>query len=311
VARYGGEEFAVLLPDTGLSDAAACIQALADVTPSGQTFSAGVALWTPGTDPASVVSAADVALYAAKSGGRNRIETVAGESRLELPAVLQDFTIALQPIVDATTGRVLAHEALSRFSHARDVAGVYAQAHREGHGDLLEATAIRRAIEVPGRPEGTELFVNVSAAALASERFWQLLPADLGGLVVELLESRDSLDWESLRARMDQLLQRNARLAVDDLGAGSGDLARFLVIRPHVVKIDRALVDGCAHDGTRERLLEVVVDLAHASGSVVCAEGVEQQADLETLRALGVDLIQGYLIGRPSAAWTTSALLPV
>ena len=54
---------------------------------------------------------------------------------------------------------------VSNIFSPSDVAGVYAQAHREGHGDLLEATAIQRALQVPGRPEGTELFVNVSAAA--------------------------------------------------------------------------------------------------------------------------------------------------
>lgn len=311
LARYGGEEFTVLLPGMEVTGASHCIEKLRLVTPGGQTFSAGIARWEPGTEPSEAVLAADIALYEAKRSGRDRIE-VAGAPSIELlPAFLRAVQVALQPIVDPATGRVRGHEALARFPHDDDVVAVFEQAHRDGLGDLLEATTVVAAIQLPGRPAGTDLFVNVSGPALRSERFWALLPVDLSGVVVELLEDRGSVDWHALRTRLDTLLARGARLAVDDLGAASGDLARLLTIRPHVVKIDHAVVSGCATDPTRMRLVEAVVDLAHAGGAVVCAEGIEDADDLAALTAIGVDLVQGFLLGHPSSLWATEAHVPI
>ncbi len=78
LARYGGEEFTLLLPGTDVAEAAARVDVLRAVTPGGQTFSAGVARWEPGTEPGDVLEAADKALYAAKRGGRDRVEVAGG-----------------------------------------------------------------------------------------------------------------------------------------------------------------------------------------------------------------------------------------
>jgi diguanylate cyclase (GGDEF)-like protein len=307
LARYGGEEFTVLMPATELADAVRVLERLRRATPGGQTFSAGVARWEPGSEPGEALQAADTALYEAKRAGRDRI-TAAGLPDVDvLPPHLRGLTVLLQPIVDAGTGAVIGHEALSRFAHEADVVKVFTEAHRDGIGDLLEASALVAALAAPGRPAGTELFVNVSADALRSDRFWTLVPADLRGVVVELLEDRDATDWHALRPQLDTLLRRGARLAVDDLGAGAGDLNRLLEIRPTVVKIDRAVVAGCAGDETRRRLIQVVVDLAHAGGAVVCAEGIEELDDLTALTGLGVDLVQGFLLGRPGDRWVRTA----
>ena len=78
------------------------------------------------------------------------------------------------------------------------LAGVFRQAHADGHGDLLEAATINAALAVPGRTEGQALYVNASARALTSGRFWAELPDRLDGTVVELTEDLEHVDGETL-----------------------------------------------------------------------------------------------------------------
>jgi diguanylate cyclase (GGDEF)-like protein len=307
LARYGGEEFAVLMPGHDLAAGRRVLDRLRRCTPGGQTFSAGVAVWEPGTDPAAAVAAADAALYRAKRCGRDRVEVADDSSVDAAAAAMGGMRVVVQPIRDAVTGAVIGHEALTRFPEGGDVRGRFAQAHALGYGDLLEAHAIRLAMALPDRPAEQQLFVNVSADALASARFWDELPERLDGVVIELVEDQHAVDWTAYSHHLESLRDRGGQIAVDDLGAGAGELARLLVIRPDVVKLDRHVVDGCASDGLRTELISMIVTIASAGGARVCAEGVEESADLTTLRGVGVQLAQGFLLGRPDDAWASDA----
>lgn len=311
IARYGGEEFAVLLPGVDTATALPLLRRLRAVTPAAQSFSAGVAAWDPSTDPSRAIGAADDALYEAKRRGRDRLVVAEAEQVHDgLPGWARSARVVLQPVVDVGSGDVSGHEALARFSHDTDVPRVFAQAHEDGFGDLLEAHLVALATAVPGRPVGSLLFVNVSPAALTSHRFWDRLPADLTGVVVELLEERAAgagVDHADVAAAADGLRGRGATVAVDDLGAGTGDLGRLLAVRPDIVKIDRDVVAGCATDSRRLRLVELVVGLSAAIGARVCAEGVETAADLTALRGCGVHLVQGHHVGRPAEHWSTAS----
>lgn len=304
LARYGGEEFAVLLADVGPKSAAAILERLRAVTPDGQTFSAGVALWDPATDPAAVVAAADEALYVAKRAGRDRIvvhgakdPAAQGRSR-----PLPDFATVVQPIVDVRTFTVSGHEALTSFTGPEAASGVlevFRAAHDDGTGDLLELAALHGGLDLAGRPAGQELYVNVSARALTSERFLAGLPARLDGVVVELGENMDDVELHELAHATALLRGRGARIALDDVGAGAQDFARLARLSPDVVKIDRSLVDGCSGNAGSAALLRALVSYARDMRLTLCAEGVEDIADLRQLMALGVTHAQGYLLGRP------------
>ncbi len=307
LARYGGEEFAVLLPGLGAHAAAAVLDSLRWATPGHQTFSAGVAVWDPATEPGAAVGAADSALYEAKREGRDRVVVAGDEAAGGLPTWAEAARVVLQPILHATDGRLAGHEASARFPHDQDVRRVFDRAAEEGYGDLLEARLLRRALELPGRPDGSALFVRASQAALSSARFWAEVPEDLSGVVVELDQvrpgaaARDGLSWSE---QLELVRRRGAQVAVDHLGAGTGDLGRVLAMRPQVVKLDRALVVGCADDPVRRQLVDLVVRLAESTGARVCAEGVGSAADLGALRAAGVHLVQGPHLGRTAPGWT-------
>jgi diguanylate cyclase (GGDEF)-like protein len=307
LARYGGEEFAILVPGVGADEVQRMLHQLRAVTPGGQTFSAGVALWDPRTEPATAVAGADEALYAAKRAGRDRV-VVHGQEPL-VPAQhrpLPAFTMVTQPIVDITTGLVSSHEALARFIGPEgdgDVEAVFRKAHTAGDGDLLELAAIRAALDLSGRPARHDLYVNVSARAVTSERLLAGLPARLDGVVVELSEDPDDVELSKVADAVSLLRGRGARIALDDVGAGAQEFARLARLRPDIIKVDRSLVAGCAGDTGCTAVLRALVTYAGQLGLTVCAEGVEDIADLQHLAALGVTHAQGYLLARPGRTW--------
>jgi len=306
LARYGGEEFSVLFRNTDPQNAFRMLERLRPLTPDGQTFSAGIAVWDPTTDPGTAIAGADEALYAAKRAGRNRIVLHGEESRPSvLNHVLPRFRMVTQPIVDIATSTVTGHEALTRFAGAENanVEDVFRRAHGAGYGDLLELAAVQAALKLTGRPAGHELYVNVSARALISERFMAGMPASLKGVVIELNEDPDHIDPATVAAAIATLRGRGARIALDDVGAGADEFARLATLQPDVIKADRSLVDGCAGDPGRSAVLRALVTYAEHLGGRVCAEGVENLADLDHLSALGVTQAQGYLLARPGSTW--------
>ena len=297
----------MLLPGLTLGEGLARLRSLRMVTPAGQTFSAGVTVWDPLTEPGTAVASADAALYRAKRAGRDRV-LAHGDVPTESDGrpAWAPFTMVMQPVVNVATGAVVGHEALARFTGVEsDVAAVFRCAHSDGYGDLLEAAAVVAALGVPHRPAGQDLYVNASAAALSSDRFWAELPARLDGLVVELTEDKEHIDPVTLVTAVSRLRSRGARIALDDLGAGVGEFYRMAALRPDIVKVDRSLVDGCANHPGRSAVLRALVAYSRDLGAVVCAEGVEDAADFHHLAEVGVTSAQGYLLCRPGPPWQT------
>jgi diguanylate cyclase (GGDEF)-like protein len=304
LARYGGEEFAVLLPQHDIDEAVNMLYALRAVTPSNQSFSAGVTLWDPNTEPGAALAQADRCMYDAKRAGRDRVVAFP-DTKVTASMTIPMPEVVVQPIVDLFTGEVTAHEALSRFN-GRSPQSVFQLAAQSGYGDILEARALVAAVSLPGRPPGQPLHVNASAAALRSERFWSIIPTDLTGIVVEISEEYDGAAMSSLASAVDRLRARGAKIATDDLGSGSNELVRLATVRPDIVKLDRDLVNGCATDPGRRAVIVGGLAFSQALGSEIVAEGASAIDDLLQLRALGVRLAQCFLLGEPSPSWAPS-----
>lgn len=234
----------------------------------------------------------------ADNASRDRFSRVLDEGEL---------AIALQPIVNLQTGNIDAYEALSRFP-AGIAAGpdrCFALAHQVGMGVPLEAAAIHAALRIiPDLPEATSLAVNVSAGALIASDLIRTMLVNAPGhqLIVELTEHDQIADRTRLFEALADLRRANVRIAVDDAGSGYAGLERILSIQPEVLKLDRSLVDGIAHHPGWQAMCAAMVSFTASTGAKLVAEGVETQADLDTLRELGVGHAQGYLLGRP-ALW--------
>ena len=329
VGRLGGEEFVLVLPGVAGEPAAEAAEraraALAEVVVGGRRLqsSAGVATCPEDArDAADLLERADAALYAAKHAGRAQTRRYAAklaarpsraDEQGEVEALLRRGAHAIrpvfQPVLELATGRVCGYEALARVDGApvRRPDQWFAQAHRCGLGAELEALALRAALAVRGRPAGTFLALNVSPRALVADQVAEALPEDLSGVVIELTEHELFAADHALEARLAQLRERGARVALDDAGAGYAGLQQLIRVAPDILKIDRSLVHGAHNDASRYALLEALIAFAGTTGAAVCGEGVEDLADLRALADLDATYAQGYALARPASAWAPLA----
>jgi len=328
IGRLGGDEFALLVRgDDAVAVGERVLRALR--APGGERgrgidVSIGIASAPrDGTTVAALLRAADVAMRRAKRTGKGRVVAYTGESladrdeeraRRALADVIAHDRIAMvtQPIVDLRSGGVHAYEALARFGLPGDLTTgeLFALAERVGMREQLDLACLARGLALlPRRPAGTRLTVNVSGQLLADARAIELLTAqpDLHGLVLEITEEALVRDYAALQRALRPFVERGARVAVDDMGAGYSGLRHAIDLHPAYLKLDRTLVHGIDRDPKRAALVDALLRYAEHAGSHIVAEGVETEGELATLSRLGVPLAQGFLLGRPTPPWPSLA----
>lgn len=222
-------------------------------------------------------------------------------------------TVALQPIVELSTGVRVGSEALSRFPAAWEMTPdvVFAEAHSVGRGDELELLALRRAAAHLEHADGY-VAMNVSPGTLLTPACAELLAElPLDRVLLELSEHDAVEDYDLLTATLAPFRAGGLRLAIDDVGAGFSSLRHIVVTSPDVIKIDRSLVSGLDTDPVRTILIRSLVDFAAGLESRVVAEGIETAAEAAVLLDLGVDYGQGWYFGRPAVPETPSAHVEV
>jgi EAL domain-containing protein (putative c-di-GMP-specific phosphodiesterase class I) len=221
-----------------------------------------------------------------------------------------EFWSVYQPIVSLADRSVVAHEALLRgVVDDREVGGgdLFFVAEQAGWLDRLDRIGRESAVAGAAPWLGDDdLFVNVDPNSIVrpqvclagTERAVHDAGLAPGQLVFEVVESHAILDRGHLVSILDHFRSLGWRVALDDVGAGWSSLSLLAAVRPDVVKLGKALVQGLPDDGART-VLRAVTDLAHRLGAVVVAEGVETERLADEVTALGADLAQGWLFGRP------------
>ena len=226
----------------------------------------------------------------------------------------EGLSMVVQPIVDIRNDTIHAFEALARFGRPREGTSPlhwFSLAEQLGQRAGLERACLGAALELHARrPPGTSLTVNLSAPVLLEASTMAMLeaagdglPEDLGGLIVEITEETLVHGDMQLLSAIEPLRRRGARLAVDDMGAGYSGLRQITTVHPAYLKLDRSLVSGIDGDGERAALVGALAGYSAQVGCLLVAEGVETEAELHTVRQLGVPLVQGFLLSRPGPAW--------
>ncbi len=335
-ARIGGDEFAFLVRGEhdydDLTDLANRLvgevsrpYVVADVRLSIGA-SIGVARFPDhGLDASPLLRRADAAMYAAKRSGvpvgfaaLSERAPVPGRLSLlgELDLAMQRGQLRLdhQPKVAIGSGEVVGVEALLRWHHPEH--GIVPPGDfitTVEHTELiapLTRHVLRTACEDRARwvVAGIEvpIAVNISTRDLQDTRF----PGDLaelledGGLppeqlTLEITETALQVDPERAARVVAELCELGVRLAIDDFGTGYSSLAVLRHLQVSELKLDRSFVLGMEEDGAGVAVVRSIVQLAHALGLEVVAEGVEQETSLEELRRIGCDTVQGFLLSRP------------
>jgi EAL domain-containing protein (putative c-di-GMP-specific phosphodiesterase class I) len=237
-----------------------------------------------------------------------------GNTRRRISRVLdeQDLDIFLQPVVELSSMKTVAFEALARFSsHPSLPPGKwFSDAAKLGLGTKLELLALRKALVLLELlPEPIALAVNLGPAAVCSRLVRdELEKYDPARLVIELTEHEAIADYGIFTKAIQPFRDGGGRLAVDDTGAGFSSLAHIAQLEPDLIKLDRWLVSDIASNRSKQALTSALLSIADNLGAQVVAEGVETAGELRTVMELGVQLGQGYYLGRPSPLPKSSSL---
>ena len=346
IARLGGDEFCILIEevddDYAANVAKRCLDAIAQpiemysrkLTPA---CSIGIAYYPDdGKDLSALLKAGDASLYTAKENGKNQYAfykaelTQQAEYRFHVEQNLreaiekQQLSLVYQPQIEVNTGEIFGFEALSRWHHPElgqiPPIDFIATAEKIGMIKPLTEWVLRTACGqlIAWKKEGfhsLHMAVNISPSLFLDKEFASLIkriieevgiaPAELE---LEVTESIVQTDPRNLSIFQD-LKDLGVLLAIDDFGKGYSSFASLKHLKADCLKIDKYFVDDMLVDHQALTLISSMIEMGHKLGYGIIAEGVEKPEQLNILRNLGCEKVQGYLFSTPANTDTISKLL--
>jgi diguanylate cyclase (GGDEF)-like protein len=331
VARIGGDEFTILVP----ASTSVVVEQLAEqlIAVIRQPFeidgqpiliglSIGIAFSSAGTDARDVMRRADIALYSAKSTGRNRYVIFGAhmeemvKTRRDLEQDLREaldsrtqIEVHYQPVYAAENSHLMGVEALARWRHP--VKGLVQPdifipiAEEAGLIDRLGEQILLTALADAKKWPCLSVAVNASAVELRSDTYALRVAAaleranfDPKRLEIEITESAVLGNEDACRRNINSLRQLGVGFALDDFGTGFSSFGRLQQLDVDRIKIDRCFVAGYGTN-SNDGIVQAMISLAHAKGLKITAEGIETNEQKAWLCALGCDDLQGYLLSKP------------
>jgi diguanylate cyclase (GGDEF)-like protein len=335
VGRLGGDEFQILLPDMDdrgdLSDLAARIIQMVSQPYSingrraiiGTSVGVAIAPYD-GIDAAELNASVDLALYAAKEGGKGtyRFYNADLKDAASRDVLIQEdlrdalargeLCLNYQPLVEPHEGKVKSFEALMRWDHPES-GNISPElfipiAEQTELIIQLGAWALRQAcMDAAQWPGELGVAVNVSARQFMNSDFCKVVASALAAselpparLELEITESVFVGDVEAVDKTFEMLKRMGVRLAMDDFGTGYSSLGYLKRAPFNKIKIDQSFVRGCTEFGdTNPAIITAIVALAKALDMETVAEGVEAMDELNLVKERGADLVQGYIFSKP------------
>jgi diguanylate cyclase (GGDEF)-like protein/PAS domain S-box-containing protein len=339
LARLGGDEFGILLQDCGLEQAMKIAEGLRQAIRdfryewNGQTMQIGASIGIVAIDRdtesiAETMSAVDVACYAAKDQGRNRVHVYEADnvperhremlwvSRLQRACDEGRLEIWYQPIVaiGANEDRLPHYELMLRM---RDEDGGLVHpiefipaAERYNVMPAIDRWVVRQALGAilgEGRlGHDCTIAINLSGTTLNDDHFLEFLIGQLqavqlrpGALCFEITETAAISSLANVVYFMRELRDRGVRFALDDFGSGLSSFSYLKTLPVDYLKIDGQFVENVVHDSIDRSMVEAICQVARAMGLRTVAERVESAEALQMLSTLGVDYAQGFYLAEP------------
>jgi diguanylate cyclase (GGDEF)-like protein len=339
VARLSGDEFAVLMPQTDTAGALQLGEDLRAQVAEGfsqsaelasASISVGVTMFggQGGAGSEAVLLAADQAMYRAKEEGRNRIMLFHAPGEAADPAQRAQTTsarirdaltqnrlrLATQPIRSLADGGIERYELFLRMTGDSDellpAADFIEVAERSGMVQELDRWVVARALELMAEREraGTpiSLHMNLSGASMTDlsvlefiERRLDEGDADPARCTFEITQTARVEDYDTAGAFADRLTEFGCEVAIDDYGSGFSPFAYLKKVPFDVIKIDGTFVREMSRSDADQLVVKAIVEIARGLGKRTIAETVEDEDTRMMLRDYGVDMAQGYHLGRP------------
>ncbi len=337
LARLGGDEFVAILIDVDLPEIESVATRIVEFL--GASFcindqslfvsaSIGISIFPDdGADSVSLLKGADTAMYRAKELGRNQYQFFAEDmkvvalQRLTYETAMRQgletghFRMVYQPQIDLESGKIVGAEALLRwhdphlgeitpgvFIPVAEKSGLMARLGEMVFNMVLAHIAqwLKDGLQVP------RISVNVSVEQFRDSEFSArvLEWADKHGvplskITIEITESALAERIEAVGAMLRQFEEHGATISIDDFGTGYSSLSYLKRLPIHELKVDCSFVDGIAEDVEDGAISKAIIDMAHALGMSVVAEGVETALQRDALVRLGCEVAQGYFYHRP------------
>lgn len=322
IYHISGDEFVILWPEIDYQTFIHAAENLGTALSDEENIASFGFVWGKEEDTGIAVRKAEKAMQTAK----NKFYAANTERKDSRPgyldALLQEFRDSifipyLQPLYSIQYNRVYGAEVLVRkidpHGNIHTPVEFIGIMEREHMISMVDFTMLRQACELiqKWKPVWPNIVLNVnfSRNTLAEpdflERIDQIISetgVNPAQLIFEITESSQNIQLESLYNRLDEVKQRGISLAIDDLGTEAACLEMLYLPQISVAKIDKSLIDKAEHSDREQLVIRHLVDLCHDLNMRCVAEGIETDSQIELLKKLGCDRLQGYKIGKPMPA---------
>lgn len=339
--RMGGDEFVIVVPPANYPEFEKIIDDIRQIFSKPWylkdadyycTTSIGIVTFPDGGESvADLVKKADIAMYEAKKGGKNRVSTYqagndsASGRRLDMEKNMRDatvdgyreFEVYYQPIINVENGgkSCAGAEALIRWNSEKlgfippsefiPLAEYLGLINPIGNYVLKEACAHCKMWNDNGHPD-YKVNVNLSVVQLLQADIVEIVEKTLqetgikpANLTLEVTESLAINDMERMKGILNRIKTLGVKLALDDFGTGYSSLNHIREIPFDVIKVDQSFVKDLAEDAYSQSFIKMIAELGKTIGVSICVEGIETQAQYKVLRGMKVKYIQGYYFDRP------------